>query len=223
MGKLPEVVIAERDATIYEMKKAGMSFRQIGAALNISTGTAHGGFGRMAKKINNRMAIDHAAEARLDLERIDGMLASALPMTRPQKIQTPDGEEINIPPNLDAMDRVLKMIDRRSKMMGYDTTTIDLTVNQGSGSPDVGPKKSLGEKSPEQESKDLLKVFKEAGIFSDEAVAQILAVIGHSEIIDAEVVGEGEERVLLELEAEPEGPPEWIEEDDDFPDAWEPS
>lgn len=194
-SKVPALVISERDAVMYEMKKSGASYRQIAKHFDISESTAHRGVARMQTRISERLALEHTAEARMDVERMDDILRSILPMTKQTKIVGPDGNEIPIPPSMDAVDRVLKIIAMRSKIMGYDKgESLTINVNSGlSSSPSTEKKDSKSsETTPEDEVLSLIEVFGEAGVLDPEALGMIKTLLKSGdedeEILEAEII-----------------------------------
>jgi hypothetical protein len=242
MSKLPQLVINERDAVMYEMKKAGATYKTIARHFNVSEATAYRGVERMSKRVAQRLTLDHSAETMLDVARMDDMLRSFLPMTKPQKMKLPDSdEEITIPPSFDAANMVMKIIAQRSKLFGSDSgEALSITVNTGAGAPSTADQKVVTETSPEQEVKELLKVFKDAQIMDPEALDLINSMInanqGDEDIVDVEVVDEGgdggadEEYNPVALDpakhVKPSNePPEIVDEyDEEFPDeGWMPN
>lgn len=224
--KLPEVVITERDATMFEMKKSGLSYRQIGKALGVSESTAYRGCKRTSDRIVKQLAIDHGQEIILDIQRCEGIISSFLPLTKWKKMQTPDGEEIEIPPSPDAANIVLKIMDRRARLIGLDQNNIlEISMNgsKGAGTPDVGTSEDGDtERTPEDEARKLLRVFREAGVL-DEKIFEMLKGTGE-EVIDAEVVEDVLDEGRLALETASFEPPAYDDDyDDEMPDSsWKP-
>lgn len=235
-SKVPALIITERDAIMYDMRKSGATFRQIAKHFEVSEATAHRGVTRMQERIRDRMALDHAAEARLDLDRMDDLMRSLYPLTKSTKMKTPDGEEVVIPPSMDAVDRVLKIIAQRAKFFGYDkgeSLTINLQGGVASGGrslPGQTADTKSAEVTPEEEVRGLLKVFQEAGIMDRDAIDAIEEMLGGNddEIVDAEVVDEADpmdeyDPVALDpVKSRPpsDEPPEVIDEyDEEFPDG----
>lgn len=235
-SKVPALIISERDAVMYEMKKAGATYQRIAKHFDISESTAFRGVQRMQERVANRMALDHAAEARMDIERMDDLLRAVIPLTRPTKMTTPDGEEVTIPPSLDAVDRVLKIIGQRAKFFGYDkgeSLTVNVTTGTGGPSTAAVDTKST-ETTPEEEVMSLLGVFKDAAVLDPEAVEAVMSMLkangvdGAEDILDAEVVEDVDPMVAYDPVAiDParstppsEEPPEVLDDyDEEFPDG----
>lgn len=223
MAKLPEVVVVERDARIWELRKSGLTPRQIAKALNVSESTAYRACKRTSDRIIKQLAIDHGQEILLDLHRIDNMIASFLPLTRPKKIETPDGEEVEIPPSSDAANTVLKLMTHRMKLLGLEQnagTEINITTNNIGSMPVFNTSredKVEVEKTPEQEARHLLEVMKEAGVIDEQELQQLVA--SNAVIIDAEVVEDSEGEVE-EVEVIEEEPPPFEDSYDEEDDSW---
>lgn len=204
---LPEQVVLERDAMMYELRKRGMTYEQIGKAMKVSTKTAHNGVKRMTERILKRMTDDYAGQAALDLERLDSMLNSIWDLTRRRQIETPDGETVEIPPSMDAIDRVLRIMDRRAKLLGLDAAKL-VEVNVSQQVQITAETESLPERSKRHETIELLKVMRDAGVLEEAAIDTVLSSIQQikePEAIDVEV---------LEIEA-PTEPPAWTGEEDE--------
>lgn len=102
------VAAAERRLTTLELRKAGLSLRQIAQRTGVSVS--------MAKKDLDRALADLLAEQNtkaedwraLELERLEKMHVALWPKV------------VNEAPNMAAVDRVLRIAERRSKLLGLD-------------------------------------------------------------------------------------------------------
>lgn len=102
------VAAAERRLTTLELRKAGLSLRQIAQRTGVSVS--------MAKKDLDRALADLLAEQNtkaedwraLELERLEKMHVALWPKV------------VNDAPNMHAVDRVLRIAERRSKLLGLD-------------------------------------------------------------------------------------------------------
>jgi hypothetical protein len=88
------------------MRKGGASYREIGSHLGVSTKTAHQYVMRELERLAEE-AHEEAAQVRvLELQRLDRML-------RGLWLRARDGDTF-------AVDRVLKMMERRARLLGLD-------------------------------------------------------------------------------------------------------
>jgi len=129
---------AERDATCARMRSAGMTFAQIGAQVGLAESSV-----RAAVKRALRAAVAEPAEELRDLEldRLDtlwrtalGIMAKEHPLVSNGRVmKDPDGKTLpDDMPKLAAIDRLLKIQDRRAKLMGLDAPVkADLRVSDG--------------------------------------------------------------------------------------------
>lgn len=211
--KLPEQVVLERDIMMYELRKRGLSYEQIGKAMQISSSTAHKGVARMTERILKRMSTDRAAQAALDLERLDSLLANVWDLTRKRKIEGPGGEEIELPPSFEAIDRALKIMDRRAKLLGLDNNVIDVNITGGLQAAIPGGEKedALSERTARDEAIELMKVMRNAGVLDDELTARILAGVDETKELEAP---DGDDEEIIEPEMLELEPPSWEETDD---------
>lgn len=188
MPKLPEAVIAERDALMFEARKQGMSYRQIARAFDVSESTAHAGVQRVLERVHKRLAKDYSTYATLQLQRLDQLLQSIAPQTRKRKITTKDGGEIEVPPDLDAVRTALQIMDRQNKITGVEQMSLDVNVNMSGSGPSLAPAAQTTEKNPKQEAQELLKIMVDAGVFDQSMADSINKIMGNEEIIEADVV-----------------------------------
>lgn len=108
----------ERELKALEMRKAGATFEQIGNALGITPQGAHRAVKRALRRIIEKS--DEAAEEirRLELERLDAMLLALWPQAKRG--------------NLGAVDRILRIMERRAKLLGLDAPkAVDITTDGG--------------------------------------------------------------------------------------------
>lgn len=213
--RLPEAVVQERDHRAYEMRKAGMSFRQIARALTISESTAHAAVTRMHRKIGTRFAEDNVDVVRLELERLDSLMQNIWPMTMPHRVENEDGGQITLPPNFDAIDRVLKIMDRRAKLLGLDSATLNVNANQNNA-PGIGAKEqSIAEVTPEQEARKLMALMQEAGVIDQTMMVQIRRALGEDvmDVVSTEMTQAAVPVFELPAVDDEEIAPEWMPDD----------
>lgn len=217
---------------MYEMHKRGATYKYIAKELNVSESTAYKGVKRMKERLMRRFAMDSAAEARLDLDRIDDMIRSFYPMTKPQKIEI-DGKEEVIPPSIDAAKLVMQFIEKRSKIFGYDSgEVLTVQVQNGAAGPAIGPgSEEPVEVTPAHEVMKLLEVFEESGIMEPEVLRAVRELLPGDDVVDAEVVEDEVAEGEVETFEDPttrvdvsDEPPELVDDyDDEFPDTtWRP-
>jgi hypothetical protein len=223
--KLPEVIITERDATMFEMRKQGLTYRQIGKAMNVSESTAYKGCKRVSDKIIKQLSIDYGQEFIVDLQRLEGMYANFAPLARPQKIVTDDGEEITIPPSVDAANVLLKILDKKARLLGLDQgNAIEINIGSNNVNAPALPSAETEdgkETTPEDEARKLLKVMREAGIIDESFFAALKETANLDDIVDAEIVEDDDQ---LELEAQVIEPPSFVDDyDEESPEmSWNP-
>ena len=100
------VIAAERRARALELRKSGATFEEIGAEIGISAQAAHKVVWRALTDMNT-LAEGEAAELRgLELARLDALLAAVW-------TEATSG-------NLPAVDRALKIGERRARLLGLD-------------------------------------------------------------------------------------------------------
>ena len=101
-----QATTAERRQQAFEMRKKGLTYAEIGKELGISMQAAHRHVAIYLQALENKTEEDAREIIRLDMERLDDMLQGLYP------------EAIN--GDSAAVDRVLKIMERRAKLLGLD-------------------------------------------------------------------------------------------------------
>lgn len=122
---------AERRAFVLAMRKSGATYDQIANAAIEQFGTDHlpSGWDKryayrdvQAELTSLRTDTAENAEAirQIEVERLDALLAALWGQARGKRTK-----DEYIPPDLQALDRVLKIMERRAKLVGLDKTPSD--------------------------------------------------------------------------------------------------
>lgn len=96
----------EREQAALELRKAGATYRAIGEALGVTPVGAYKAVMRAIAKLNARVIEEAEAVRRLELERLDDLLLAMWPQAKKG--------------NQGAVDRVLRIMERRAKLLGLD-------------------------------------------------------------------------------------------------------
>jgi hypothetical protein len=127
--------VAERDRRAAELRGKGWSYRKIAAELKIDVHTAHDAVERALRAIR----AEGAAEVRqLELERLDRMYEAVLGVLEREHVTVSNGKVIYVgeeplkddDPVLRAVDRLLKIQERRARLLGLDA---EQKVNMSGG------------------------------------------------------------------------------------------
>ncbi len=118
-------IAAERRIRSLELRKAGLSYRQIGDQLGVSEMQAwrdvKGALEGLAK-----LEQGHARELRqLEVERIDALITALWVRARGRRIQHDDGTVEDVPPDYAAVDRVMRLMEARRRLLGLDVQPED--------------------------------------------------------------------------------------------------
>lgn len=190
--------LAERDSRILKMRQAGMSVADISKRFGVSTGVIQKAINRQLEKLNRETMLAYPEVLRMELERLDSLQASIWPLTQHRKIRLDDGTETQIEPDLKAIQQVLLIMDRRSKLLGMDRNNLniqmDVTTQDAIKSTLVGetPATKLETFNPESEAKALLELMGRSGIISSHIIGELLS--SKDDIVDAEIVNDVESR-----------------------------
>jgi hypothetical protein len=106
----------ERKLRALELRKGGATFEQIGKTLDVSTATAYS-YVMEALKETLREPADELRT--LELERIDRLALALWPRAVGER-ESVDGRIVVHPADLRAVDRVVKLMERRAALLGLD-------------------------------------------------------------------------------------------------------
>ena len=188
-------LLAERDARIFALKKAGVSSREIAKRFDMTTSAISKAIQRQLEKLNQESRLNYVEVLRMQLERLDALQASIWPMTQNTKQPNPDGSEVTIEPDLKAVQQVLSVMDRRAKLLGMDRMNVNVSLGDSasiSGQVKIalaGSEKSSSDidiHSPEEDARRLIALMTQAGILPSEELAAVASSSGV--IIDAEEI-----------------------------------
>ena len=111
-------VAVQKKAKALELRRAGYGFREIAAELDVSVGRAHQYVTEAFEDARTQVAA-HTDELRAqELSRLDGLMQRLYPLAT---ASTPD---------LLAVDRVIKCMERRARLLGLDAP---MRVGLGAG------------------------------------------------------------------------------------------
>lgn len=197
-------LLAERDARIFALKKAGVSSREIAKRFDMTTSAISKAIQRQLEKLNQESRLNYVEVLRMELERLDALQASIWPMTQNRKQANPDGSEVAIEPDLKAVQQVLSVMDRRAKLLGMDRMNVNVSLGDTSSVAGqvkialVGSEKSTSDidiHSPEQDARRLIALMTKAGILPSEELAAVASLSGvildAEEIVGATIEGDG--------------------------------
>jgi hypothetical protein len=113
--------LAERRLRALELRKAGLTYVEIGAQLDISESQAWND----VKKSLDRLAKveqDSAREYRqLELERTEALIKALWLRAKGRRNHNPETDEVvDVDPDYKALDRVLKLMEYRRRLLGLD-------------------------------------------------------------------------------------------------------
>lgn len=170
--------IAERDIRILKMRQAGVSVTEIARRFGITVSACNSAIQRQLQKLNREALMAYPEVLRMELERLDTLQQSIWPLTQHRKITLPDGTETTVEPDLKAIQQVLAIMDRRSKLLGMEQTNISVTME-----PSEAPQRAvlagaapieIAKHSPEEEARQLLEIMGASGVLPDSVVQDIL-------------------------------------------------
>ena len=115
---------AERRVKALELRKAGLSYAAIGKTLGVSDAQAYDDVKRILSEMLKERAEDIEHVRQMEVERVDALIAAVWARARGGRKHEDGSVE---PPDLQAMDRVLKLMDRRARLLGLDLQKPDET------------------------------------------------------------------------------------------------
>ena len=186
--------IAERDLRIFKMRQAGVAVSEIARRFDLTSASVHRAVQRQLEKLNREALMAYPEVLRMELERLDNLQSAIWPLTQHRKVKMDDGTEVAVEPDLKAIQQVLSIMDRRTKLLGMEATNINVQMDvRGSESVkatlagESGRPAAIDAFDPETEARKLLEIMGMSGVLPPDMVAGIL---GQAPIQDAEIVNE---------------------------------
>ena len=191
--------LAERDLRIFKMRQAGVSIGEIARRFSITSGAVGTAVRRQLEQLNKEALMAYPEVLRMELERLDALQTAIWPLTQPRKQTLDDGTEIIAEPDLKAIQQVLSIMDRRSRLLGMEQNNVNIQMDIGGSAPIratlAGAIQTTAAEqfSPEAEAKKLLALMGSSGVISKEYIDKLLGEVKElSPIYDAEIVEDGE-------------------------------
>lgn len=175
---LTKEFLAERDARIFAMRKGGTSISEIAKRFNISSKAVAAAIQRQLERMNKEALLAYPELLRLELERLDTLQQALWPLTQHRKVRGEDGSDHSIEPDVKAVQQVLSIMDRRTKLLGIsgmsqndyaDSTPLRAVLADAADRP-----AAVDEFDPETEAKRLIELMGQAGVLPAEQIDALL-------------------------------------------------
>jgi hypothetical protein len=195
---LTKEFLAERDLRVFKMRQAGVAANDIGKRLGMSTNAVHAAVRRQLEKLNREALMAYPEVLRLELERLDALQQAIWPLTQHRKVTLDDGSEVTVEPDLRAVQQVLSVMDRRSRLLGMEATQVNVNVEttpQRAALAGAQQEQQSARFDPETEARKLLELMGSAGVLPDGTVRELLGKpAGELGVVeDAEVIEDEDE------------------------------
>jgi hypothetical protein len=184
---LTKEFLAERDLRIFKMRQAGVAPSEIARRFGVSVASVNASIRRQLEKLNREALLAYPEVLRMELERLDTLQQSIWPLTQFRKIKMDDGSEVQVEPDLKAIQQVLGIMDRRSRLLGLEQTNVNINVEAAEPQRAVlagqanGPIE-VNAFNPETEARQLLELMANAGVLPPDTVQQLLQSASPSEL-----------------------------------------
>lgn len=172
--------LAERDLRIFKMRQAGVPSNEIARRFGITTKSVTGAVSRQLEKLNQEAILAYPEVLRMELERLDALQQAIWPMTQHRKVTLDDGSEVQVEPDLKAIQQVLSIMDRRSKLLGMEQNNVNIQMDVSARAPiratlaGTVQVSAQSQFSPEAEARKLLELMGKSGVMPAEYVNSIL-------------------------------------------------
>jgi len=174
--------LAERDLRIFKQRQAGVSITDIARRFGVTTAVVNKAIQRQLEKLNKEAFLAYPEVLRMELERLDSLQSAIWPLTQHRKVTLDDGSEVQVEPDLKAIQTTLSIMEKRAKLLGLEQNNLnvqmDVTSTQEikaslSGAIEVSSMESF---NPEAEARALLEVMGRSGVLPAEVVNELLGV-----------------------------------------------
>ena len=199
--------LAERDVRMFKMRQAGVASQEISRRFGVSSSAVSRAVNRQLEKLNAEALLAYPEVLRLELERLDSLQAAIWPMTQHRLVTLDDGTDVAVEPDLKALQQVLSIMDRRSKLLGMEQRNVSVQMDVALSQPNQIRASVAGTNadsftrtsfSAEDEAKELLSLMVKSGVVSPDEIEGALGVkgtvdllegwVGAAEIVEAEIV-----------------------------------
>ena len=116
--------LAERDLRIFKMRQGGVAVNEIGRRFGVSTSVVSKAIARQLERMNREALMAYPEVLRMELERLDSLQAAIWPLTQHRRVSFDVGTEVQVEPDMKAIQEVLSIMDRRSKLLGIENNNI---------------------------------------------------------------------------------------------------
>jgi len=189
--------LAERDLRMFKMRQAGVAHHEIARRFGVSPAVVSKSINRQLEKLNREAFMAYPEVLRMELERLDSLQQAIWPMTQHRKVTLDDGSEVSVEPDIKAIQQVLSIMDRRSKLLGMEQNNVNVQMDvQGqisenvrvslAGANDALPASTF---NPETEARELLAIMVKSGVLAGDEIKALTE--GKPEVI--EIVEEDDE------------------------------
>jgi len=189
--------LAERDLRMFKMRQAGVAHHEIARRFGVSPAVVSKSINRQLEKLNREAFMAYPEVLRMELERLDSLQQAIWPMTQHRKVTLDDGSEVSVEPDIKAIQQVLSIMDRRSKLLGMEQNNVNVQMDvQGQISENVRVSLAGGNDAlpastfnPETEARELLAIMVKSGVLAGDEIKALTE--GKPEVI--EIVEEDDE------------------------------
>jgi len=173
--------LAERDLRIFKMRQAGVPHIEIARRFGMTTQAVGSAIRRQLEKLNSEAMLAYPEVLRMELERLDSLQQNIWPQTQHRKQTADDGTEIMLEPDLKAVDRVLSIMDRRSRLLGMERNNVSIQMDVTSGGETIratlaggkNAEEKVNQFSPEVEAKKLIELMASTGVLSKDVLENL--------------------------------------------------
>ena len=188
--------LAERDVRMFKMRQAGVANQEIARRFGTSIGAVGKAVNRQLEKLNAEALLAYPEVLRMELERLDQLQSAIWPMTQHRRVTLDDGTDISVEPDMKAIQQVLSIMDRRSRLLGMEQQNVSVRVATSVGGPDAIRQVLAGAQalptatanSPEEEAKKLLALMVKSGVVSSAEVSGALGEDATNSLLDVDIV-----------------------------------
>ena len=179
---LTKEFLAERDLRIFKQRQAGVSITDIARRFGVSTAVVNKAIQRQLEKLNKEAFLAYPEVLRMELERLDSLQSAIWPLTQHRKVTLDDGSEVQVEPDLKAIQTTLSIMEKRAKLLGLEQNNLNVQMEVNttqeikaslSGAIEVSTMESF---NPEAEARALLEVMGRSGVLPAEVVNELLGI-----------------------------------------------
>lgn len=167
----------ERDNRIFQAARNGIPRSTIAKQFKMSTAAVGKAIQRQIERLNKEALVGAGELVRMELERLDALMAGVWPYTQPTRIELPDGTTEIVAPDVKYVTEARNLIKDRVKLLGLEQNNVNVTVDAEpvrSSLAGTATKGEINQHDPRTEALAMLEIMGRTGILPRDTIEALM-------------------------------------------------